>query len=93
MTAPKRRWFQFSLARMLVGLTIAALGMGLALSLWRQSNGALFIGLALVWAGIGLPYMRTENAAVIGLLMAGLTMAILTAWAITHAMTGLDPNF
>ena len=84
----------YSLARLMAGITATALGMGLIATLWQSSSAAIFVGLILMWTGISLPFMRTQYAVGIGVLLAVATYMGLVMWAIGRTMSAWgDPTF
>jgi len=85
---------QFSMARLLAGVTVTAVGLGLAgVTLrWPLYSGATraiqalhgilpVVAIALIWTGIILPFVRARFAIVAGVLLAIPTWAGIIVWA------------
>ncbi len=86
MTLAPKRWFRFSLKDVLVGMTIAAAGIGGFVGVWKRADDArdipipLLFGLlygfgALTGAGLFIPFKKAALGAVTGFV---LTCALIT---------------
>ncbi len=82
------RWPRFSLARLFVGVSVTALGMGAIVAMYsyeirlgRFGELALFACFGTIWAGICLPFMRTVYALVAGCVLGFITFHLFVIWA------------